>query len=1130
MKKTFVLLGALLLSCGLTSGGTILANPDAQSVEQNGNTVTGTIVDENGEPIVGASIQEVGTNRGTISDLNGRFSLSVRPKAQLKITYLGYKSVTLNAKDKLKVAMDVDQANLDEVVVVGYGQQKKANLTGAVASVDVEKALGSRPEQDVAKALQGSVPGLTVLSNSGDLDASTSMSIRGLGTLSNSQNSSPLIIVDGVPVDDLNMINGNDIASISVLKDASSSAIYGSRAAFGVVLITTKQGQKGEKVNVKYNMQFAWDKSTYLPDYPSVPEQLRAGIRAKARAGESMPELFGMYFDQLLPYAEAWEQQHSGKKGYSVMEPYQSMDNVGDYYFKDGQPLYYADYDMQDIWYSNNAPSTNHNVSLSGSTGKTTFYASFNYDAKEDVMKINPSKRNRYGVNLNISTDITDWLTVGARVNWMHRHFSKADPWSYTYQYLWRWGSYFIPSGIYEAPDGTQYDYRVVAMQKDCNRLVNKHDRLSLNGYVRAHITKDLTLNADYTYVTDNFNYKASNKSIYGMNWSGTSPQYIVSTSNSDATRWNRRSARWTANAYLDYAHTWIKKHNFHAMAGINGENFTSDYFYVRRKQLYDESYPELNLAYGDLKNATISSSTGDRASAGFFGRVNYDYNGIYLLELNGRYDGSSRFREGDRWAFFPSLSLGYRFTEEPYWKNLTKYVSNGKLRFSFGEIGNEAIGDNMFISTLSATQGDSSNPIWLNGSGTQLNQFTMPTWVNSGLTWERIQTTNLGLDLGFLNNELNMTFELYQRLTKDMLAPGKAVPSAVGASAPYTNNGELRSRGWELSLAWNHQFTKDLRVYANFSIGDSKVKVTKWNVEYDENGNRIPDVIGHTNSTAYAYQGETWGDIWGFETDRYFTEDDFDGQNADGSWNYKEGIADQTGIQTGNFVYGPGDIKFKDLNGDGKIDGGKGTTADHGDLKVIGNTLPRYEYSFRLGASWKGFDIDAFFQGVGKRDVWTLSSFNFPLMRNADLALYANQTSYNIYDPENGIVNISESNDYPCLWPGNEGAGNVSALSAAGGSKNYYPQSKYLVNMSYLRCKSLTIGYTLPQNLLRKIYVQNLRVYVSGNNLFLLHKGNGDLPLDPEVNDGESSWSYGTWGRTVPVTKSFAVGLQLTF
>lgn len=1100
--------------------------PPPQIVTDSKTTVAvkGTIVDENGDPIMGASIAEIGTTRGTVSDAKGSFELKTANNAKLRISFLGYKTVELKAKSGMHVQMTPDNALLDEVVVVGYGQQKKVNLTGAVANVDIDKTLGSRPEQDVSKALQGAVPGLTVLSNNGDLNATPSLSIRGLGTLSNKQKSSPLIVVDGVPTDNLTMINGNDIASISVLKDAASSAVYGARAAFGVILITTKQAKKGDRVTVKYNGQLAWDQATVLPDFPTVPEQLEAGLIGKKRAGESTPELFGMYFDKLLPLAQDWEKQYGGKKGYSLMRPWKSDQEVGDYSFE-GSPMYYANYDIRKIWYDNAAPSQTHDVSISGSSGRTTFYTSLGYDYKQDIMKFNPAKRNRHNATVNLQTDITDWLTAGVRFNYTRRHFSRADTWTDIHQYLWRWGSYFIPSGIYKDADGTEYDYRMIAMQKQASRYVIAHDVLRMNAFVKANITKELTLNADYTYQIDNFNSKTADHSVQGMNWSGKKPTYFVTSSNTSTNRWNRKNNRWTANAYLNYAHSFNDEHNLNVMAGVNGESFTSDYFGATRKLLYDENYPELNLAYGEMKDATIESETADRASAGYFGRINYDYKGIYLLELNGRYDGSSRFRSGDRWAFFPSFSLGYRFSEEAYWKNYRHIVSNGKLRFSYGEIGNEAIGDNMFLSTMTPYQVEpNSKFIWLNGSGAKVNGFTMPTWVNPSLTWERIQTKNLGLDLGFLNDEFTLTAEVYERLTKDMLAPGNAIPSAVGAGAPYTNGGELQARGWELSVAWRKQFSKDFGLYANFSIGDSKIKVKKWN-----NANKI---IGHTNDVSYAYEGQTWGDIWGFETDRYFTEDDFESRNADGSWVYKKGIADQTGIQTGNFVYGPGDIKFKDLNHDGKIDGGKGTLEDHGDLKVIGNTLPRYEYSFHIGGTFKGFDLDLFFQGVGKRDVWTISAFNFPLMRNADLTLYKHQTKYNVYtwdaDPDKKVVNIKQSNDYPCLWPGNEAAGNVSALSASKGSHNYYPQSRYLTRMSYLRLKNITLGYTLPKELTRKAYIQNLRVYVSANNLFLLHKGNGDLPVDPEINEGQGI-KFGGWGRTQPITRTFAVGVQVT-
>ena len=1128
MNRQWALIGAILLASGMTCGTAMAASPNqAMSVTQSSTIIKGQIVDAEGEPIVGATVVEIGTTRGTVSDLDGNFQLNASANAKLRITYVGYKTVETKAHDGMKIVMQHDNAQLDEIVVVGYGQQKKVNLTGSVTNVDISKTLGGRPEQDVAKALQGAVPGLTITNTSGDINSQPTMQIRGLGTLSNGATSNPLVVVDGVPVDDLTMVNAADIATISVLKDAASTSIYGSRAAFGVILITTKEGKKGEKVQVKYDGHFAWDRATVLPDYPDVPSQLEAAMIGAKRTDGSDPELFGMYFSQMLPYAKAWKEQHSGKKGYSEMQPFQSMDNVGDYYFNGNQPFYYADYDIQDIWYNKAAPSQSHSVSLNGSSGRTSYYTSFSYDYKQNLMKFNPDKLSRYNFTTNLKTDVTDWLTVGTRVNFVRRSFSKADSWNNVYQYLWRWGSFFIPSGYMYDENGEKLDYRVVAMQKQAARKTTVHDQARFNAYAIAHITKDLTFNIDYTYQIDNYNYKTSDHSVYGMNWSGVTPTYIVGTSSSYTSRENIKQNRWTANAYLNYNHTWVDAHNLGVMVGVNGERFKSDEMWANRTHLYNEDYPELNLAYGEMKDATISSFTGDRSTAGYFGRINYDYKGIYLLELNGRYDGSSRFPAGDKWAFFPSMSLGYRFTEEGYWKNLHDVISNGKLRFSYGEIGNEAIGDNMFISTISPIE--QGKLYWLDKNGNKLNQFQLPDWVSSSLTWERIKTTDIGVDLSFLNDDLSLTFDWYQRTTNDMLAPGKAIPDVAGASAPFTNAGSLRTRGWELSLSYRKQINKDLNVYGTFNIGDSKSKVTKWNNDSKLIGH-TGGIVSASNARMYAYEGETWGDIWGFETDRYFTVDDFDGQNADGTWKYKPGIADQTGIQTDNFVYGPGDIKYKDLDNSGTIDGGKGTADDHGDLKVIGNTLPRYEYSFHLGGSWKGLDLDLFFQGVGKRDMWTQSSFVFPLMRDADKALYANQTSYNVYDPANGIVDISQSNRYPCLYSGNEGSGNVTGLASIGGEHNYYPQTKYLVNMAYLRLKNVTIGYTLPASITKKVYMEKVRFYGSVNNLCLLYNGAKDYPVDPEMNAGQGSLSYGTWGRTYPITRTWSVGVQVTF
>ena len=341
---TAVAISALFLSSGNAMAAQTNTDSSLEVTEQlQVQTVSGLVVDASGDPVIGASVVEIGTTNGIITDMDGKFTLNVKPGATLRISFVGYQTQETKASKTMKVVLKEDSEMLSEVVVVGYGVQKKANLTGAVSTVDLSKTMEGRPQQDVAKALQGAVPGLSILNNTGDINSAASMRIRGLGTLSNKEVSNPLIIVDGVPMDDISFLNTQDIESISVLKDAASTSIYGARAAFGVILINTKGAKPKDKITINYSNNFAWDQSTYIPDYPDVPTQLRAGIEAKMNAGEGMPELFGMYFDQMLPYAEAWQRQHGGKSGYREMQPFQSMDNVGDYLlFENGKGLLYT--------------------------------------------------------------------------------------------------------------------------------------------------------------------------------------------------------------------------------------------------------------------------------------------------------------------------------------------------------------------------------------------------------------------------------------------------------------------------------------------------------------------------------------------------------------------------------------------------------------------------------------------------------------------------------------------------------------------------------------------------------------------------------------------------------------------
>lgn len=1061
--------------------------------------VYGTIVDVNGNPIPGASVMIPGTTTGTITLVDGTFSLNITEGTTVEVGCLGYTTVKVNAKNGMKIVLKEDALMLSDVVVVGYGTQKKANLTGAVATVDVNKTLEARSTADLGKALQGAVPGLTVLNTSGKIGAEPTVVIRGVGTLSNSATSTPLYVVDGVPIDNISYLNTQDIESISVLKDASSSSIYGTRAAFGVVLITTKSAKTTEHIQVNYTNNFGWSQATTLPDYPTVLEQIYALNQVNHRYGLDS-ELFGMYLDRdaYIKAAEAWQNKHGGKSGYREMvEGDDYIPGVG----------YVADWDVAGIMFNNAAPSQNHTISVQGNVGKTNYYMSFGYDKEQGLMNFNPDKLKKYNATVNVTTQVNDWIQIGARVNYVNKDYEDCTDAlrQGSYQYLWRWGSFFGPWGYFS--NGLT-GRNAISYRTQAGEGWTKTDNLRIGGFTKINIVKGLTLNADFTYLQNNMRYKQVNLPVHMMNtWSITPSETTMSTTTFiDARRSYTRG--YNTNIYGNYELSIAGKHNFNIMAGFNADESEYEYLRGTYNNILDTNLPEISLTFDSENKNIFGHNHSETGSAGFFGRINYNYKDRILLELNGRYDGSSKFPENNRWAFFPSASAGWRISEEPFFAPVKSVVNNAKIRASYGEIGNQEVGSNMYIATI-ARQG--SNVNWLGTGSTKMDTFGMPKMVSSTLSWETLATTNFGIDLGFLNGELNATFDWFQRDTKNMLAPGQTMPQVLGASAAYENAGTLRSRGWEITIDWHHNFN-GANVYAIANLADYKTVIKEWNND---------SMLLNSN-----YSGKRYGDIWGFETDRYFEASDFVGKDEKGNYIPAEGVASQVKLQTGKFIYGPGDIKFVDQNGDNEINGGKGTVDDHGDLVVIGNTEPRYQYSLRIGGDWKGFDLDLYFQGVGKRSMWTQSAFVMPFMRGAD-ALYKSQTSYiTNEDAEKGI--IDQNATYPRLTQGGAAKGTVSVLE--NGSTNFYPQSKYLVNMAYLRLKNITIGYTLPAQLTQKVKISKVRVYGSIYNAFDIIDHTKKYGIDPEMNKGEGKLADGTWGRTDPMLRTYSCGIQITF
>ena len=1182
-KHLFV---TLLLTCGMPFGYgfTAFAEPAPQTQNQAVATITGTILDENNEPVIGASVMQKGVKTNAVTtNFEGNFIIKVAPGTPLVVSYVGYKSETMAAANGMTVYLQPTTEQLDQLVVVGYGTQKKANLTGAVATVDVARVMDNRPVQDVTKALQGAVPGLTITTASGSLTEESAIRVRGTGTLSNGASSAPLIVVDGVPVDDLNFVNPQDIQDISVLKDAASSAIYGSRASFGVILITTKSPATQDKVSVSYNANFAWSSATVLPKFAGTVDNIETMLQAYYRnptATNSKTEVGGMAYKDLLPLAQKWAEQHNGPyTDYVEQHPYVDENNVGDYKVLDnGSWLRYADWDVAETLLTSSAPSQKHNVTLEGTSGKTQYRLSFGYDSREGLMKFNPDKMRRYMANANISTQITKWLKAGTRISYTQREFTEPNTSRNSYQYIWRWPGYMETYGWIEDPStGEPLTFRNEIMNRTqayTEKTTTRNTRLQ--AWMNAEIIPGLNLQADFTYDVRTMANNSAWAEVRG--WNGWGNAYSIYTwpvaddkagiTAQDKTRARKQSStadRWTMNVFATYAKTFAKDHNLKVMLGATAEQYRYDYLNAYRSGLLDYALPNLSLTYGgyDALQQTMSSEDTHRATAGFFGRVNYDYKGIYLLEANLRRDGSSRFPAADQWAWFPSVSAGYRFTEENYFKKLgiDNIISNGKIRASYGHIGNENVGANAFISTI--TMGN-KNVNWIGSNGGLVSSAGMPTVVSKSLTWERIETTDVGIDLGFLNNELTLGFDWYNRNTKDMLAPGITVPGTMGASAPQRNAGSMRTRGWELSLGWNHSFG-DAMVYATFALSDAKSKVTQWD-------NTDGTIYSYTagKSGYLFYEGQNYGDIWGFSVDRYFEESDFAGKDKDGNWIYGENTPDQSYLAYNPFHFGPGDVKFKDLNGDGVINNGNadmievdgktyvpgqtgyeaalanpehksvpvGTLRNHGDLKVVGNALPRYEYSFRLGAAWKGFDIDLFFQGVGKRKMWQISTFNIPIAALGS-GVFEHQLDYNKYivDANDAIIGyeIDQSNQYPCTYAGTFGYNSRMRNTCDQGINNFTCSDRYLINMAYLRMKNITVGYTIPADITKKAYIQKARIYFSAENPFFIYNGAGEYKIDPELTRGEAANAYSSAGvaslfRVAPMMKSYSFGLQVTF
>jgi len=1008
-------------------------------------TITGTVTDKNtNEAIIGASVVVRGSKVGSSTDMNGNFSLkNVTKGSVLIVSYIGYKTISVavtGSKTNLRIELEEDTQSLNEVVVVGYGTQKKVNLTGAVASVDT-KVLDSRPVTSVAQALQGAVPGLNISAptQGGRLDANPDINIRGTGNLGTGSSSSPLILIDGVE-GDINSLNPQDIASISVLKDASSAAVYGSRAPFGVVLIKTKSGEKGS-VRIQYSGNFRWSRPTHIPNMLDAYTFTQYFNRAKANNLDGGAAIFSdttierikkFMAGEITETADPTLSQASNCFVFNI----RSNDNQN-------WPKNFID---------KTAFGQEHNLSVSGGGNNVRYYLSTAYLLQDGQMNYTDDSKKRYNVSGKITADITKWMTVELNTRFIREDISMPT-------FIKMYGDRFFAETTKLHPNMPLYDNNghytrnPKLMQLTSGGRSNSHDdNYFTQGTVTLNPFKGFTVHADGTIQTESYNHQWNIAKVYLWTrdntpileqWLGGDPD--LAAGKTQVYSGNTSNTFLTGAVYADYTFSLNNAHNFKIMAGWNAEKFKTNNVWAKRFDVIDDNKPSINTANGTMSNG---GSTNIWSTMGYFGRINYDYKGRYLFEFNIRHDGTSRFRGNQRWGTFPSVSFGWNIARETFWSQIEQYVNTLKPRFSYGSLGNQNTNNwypTYSIQNITVGTADAGGR-WLTTLTNKSNIATSPSLVSSELSWEHIYNYNAGLDFGALSNRLTGYFEYFIRDTKKMVGPAEEISPLIGASSPSKNNTSLRTRGWELQISWQDHI-RDFNYHASFNISDSRAKVTKY-----------PNA---SNLLSTFREGQYLGEIWGFQTHGIAKSDD----------EIASYIAehDQSKLASGTKSWRAGDIMYANLDDDPAIT--QGTTANSpGDLKVIGNNSPRYRFGFNFGAEWKGIDFNIFFQGVMKRDYW-LDGMIFWGINGNEWSSTGYKEHMDFFRPE-----------------GDELGANVNGYlprPIMSSRQNNYTQSRYLQNAAYIRLKNLQVGYTLPKTLTMKLNIQKVRIFFSGDNLW---------------------------------------------
>ncbi len=1031
-------------------------------------SVEGKVLDEKGEGLPGVNIIVKGTQHGAVTDAEGRYKISVPDeKAVLIFSFVGYLSqeTVVGSRISIDISLKTDEKSLEEVVVVGYGTQKKINLTGAVDVVSGDR-LANRPANTVADLIKGASPNLNITMGmrGGEPGAASTWNIRGTGSIHGS--GSPLVLVDGVEMNIQN-VDPESIESVSVLKDASASAIYGSRAPFGVILITTKKGNRSEKVSIQYSNNLSFASPTKLPSYADALTWATAFNQANANAGltpvysEEQMNRIRQYMNGTFPYE---------------YDPENPIDNV----FA-GRRNGNANNDWPRILIADYSFSQKHNLNVSGGNKKTQYYLSGGYINQNGMYEFGRDSYRRYNFMSNFSSKITNWLNFNSSLKYAN---GKTD---FPVGQTTVGREHFFNEIIHFAPMMPFYNINGT-IQSPLVRLSqgSGRDRTEINDFFITLGSELEPVKGWKTIFSYNYNTVGSRNA--------TNPRpVLVELGTGQFGNIGKPASGYTAsfsqntytliNATTSYELT-ANQHYFKPMFGFEQELRQFSGISATGTNLITDEIPSISTSLGDR---TVNDQIYHWATRGFFGRLNYNYKEKYLLEFSARYNGSSRFARDSRWGFFPSASVGYNISQEPFWSYVEPYVNTLKVRGSYGALGNQNVANYLYLSTIPV----GSELKWI--VDRERPPFAKaPGLVSDDLTWEAITTLNLGIDAGFLKNRLSLTFDWFNRVSTDMLGPSITLPYLLGASTPQSNNAELSTKGFELLIGWEDRLSGSLSYDLKLGLGDSQSKILAY-----QNEKGLIDTW---------YAGKKVGEIWGFETDGLIQSPN-------------ESMPDQSKYHP---KWGPGDMKYKDLNQDHVINDGLRTLGDHGDLVVIGNTSSRYNVSLSGGLKWKGLDFNMFWQGVGKKDYHPdLNSSLFWGMVPAwgGSGIYKNSLTLDYWRPADETNLLGPNTDAYFAKP----------YFTAETNKNRQRQSRYLLNAAYLRLRNLQIGYSIPERLLSKIAVQKARIYFSGENLLLFSK----LPkiLDPEtaIASDPSNGGYLASGVIYPISRTLSFGINLS-